>query len=226
MNRRELVALLTQNMDNLSLLQAVFNLLCAFVCTIIIFIVYYYTSKDTKPTAAFAKTILIVALSTCLVLMLVGSNLALSLGMVGALSIIRFRAAVKDSRDAAFVLYAIAAAMISALGVYTLAIAGTLFIGATAVIFSLFKIGARTYMLTVITSEKAGRQSVEEGIRKAAGKSYSVVAVSSKFSKEKGGSVFETIYEIGIKKGAAELCEHIMGIQGVESVNAISREDV
>ena len=225
MGRRGLVELLLQNMDSLTVLQAVYNLLAAFLCTVIIYVVYFFTSKDVKPTAAFAKTILIVTLSTCLVLMLVGSNLALSLGMVGALSVIRFRAAVKDSRDAAFIFYAIAAGMTSALGVYALAFVGTVFIGAAVVVFSLINVGSRSYLLTLKISEKTAREGVEEEIRKTAGRRYSVIAVSSKNNKENNGRVVETVYEIGIKKDAESLCERLLEKDGVVSVNAVLRED-
>ena len=225
MGRSNLIALLFQNMDNLSVLHAVSNLLIAFLCVIIIYAVYFFTSKDVKPTAAFAKTLLIVNLSTCLVIMLVGSNLSLSLGMVGALSVIRFRAAVKDSRDAAFVFYAIAAGMTAALGVYALSFIGTLFIGAAVIIFSLVRIGSRTYIFTLKTSEKAVRGEVEEEIRKTTGKRYSIIAISSKHNKENTGSLIETVYEIGLRTGAESLCERLLEKEGVESVNALLRED-
>ena len=223
MNRRDLIDLLFHNLDSLTVLQAVSNLLIAFLCTVIIYIVYLFSSKDVKPTAAFAKTILIVTLSTCLVIMLVGSNLALSLGMVGALSVIRFRAAVKDSRDAAFIFYAIAVGMTSALGVYALSFVGTLFIGTTVVLFSFFGIGSRTYIFTV--RSRLNSYSVEEEIKKTAGKRYTAIAISSKYNKDENSEVIETIYEIGMKKGVKELCERLLEKEGVESVSAILRED-
>jgi len=223
MNRHEIIALLFQNMETITVMQATVNLLVAFLCAVIIYTVYYFTSKDVKPTASFAKTILLVSLSTCLVLMLIGSNLALSLGMVGALSVIRFRAAVKDSRDAAFVFYAIAVGMTSALGVYSLAFIGTIFIGAAVIIFSFLNIGSRTYLLTVISDKYDPH--IEEEIRKAAGNRYAAIAVSSKFNHETNVNIIETVYEIGLKKGTVELCRCLSAIEGVRSVNTVLRED-
>ena len=223
MNRNELISLLFQNLESITVLQAVFNLVVAFLCTVIIYAVYVFTSKDVKPTAAFAKTILIVALSVTLVVMLIGSNLALSLGMVGALSIIRFRAAVKDSRDAAFIFYSITAGMASALGVYMFALMGTLFIGLTVIIFSLLNIGSRTYLFTVRTCIITA--AVEDEIRRTAGKRYSIVAMASKYDKVKNAASIETVYEIGLKEGAGMLCGRLLEKEGVESVNAVLRED-
>jgi uncharacterized membrane protein YhiD involved in acid resistance len=210
-------------METITVMQATVNLLVAFVCAVIIYTVYFFTSKDVKPTASFAKTILLVTLSTCLVLMLIGSNLALSLGMVGALSVIRFRAAVKDSRDAAFVFYAIAVGMTAALGVYSLAVMGTIFIGCAVIIFSFLNIGSRTYLLTVISD--AYDPLVEAEIKKAAGNRYAAIAMSIKQNNDTDNSSIETVYEIGLKKGTAELCQSLSTIESVRSVNAVLRED-
>ena len=223
MNRNELAALLFRNLEGITVLQAVYNLLAAFICAIIVYAIYFFTSKDTKPTAAFAKTILIITLSVTLLVMLIGSNLALSLGMVGALSIIRFRAAVKDSRDAAFIFYAIAVGMATALGVYIFALVGTMFIGATVIIFSFFDIGSRTYLITIRTN--AENSSIEEEIKKTVGRRYTLVAMTSKHDREKDISITETIYEIGLKKGAETLCGCLMEKDGVESVAAVLREE-
>jgi len=154
--------------------------------------------------------------------MLIGSNLALSLGMVGALSIIRFRAAVKDSRDASFIFYAIAVGMTSALGIYALSFAGALLIGAAIVIFSFFSIGSRTYILTIITN--SSNPLVEEEIKKTTRNRYDVIAMSSRYGDE-NTLVMETVYEIGIKKGASALYETLLQIDGVQAVNAVLRED-
>jgi hypothetical protein len=223
MNRQEIAALLFQNMETVTITQATINLLVSFICAVIIYTVYFFTSKDVKPTASFAKTILLVTLSTCLVLMLIGSNLALSLGMVGALSVIRFRAAVKDSRDAAFVFYAIAVGMTSALGVYTLAFIGTVFIGSTVILFSFLNIGTRTYLLTVISDTYDSR--IEEEIKKSAGKRYAAIASSLKHNHDTSSTSIETVYELGLKKGTGELCQCLSLIEGVRSVNAVLRED-
>jgi len=217
-------------METITLLQAVFNLLVALVCAIIIYTVYYFTSKDVKPSASFAKTLLIVTMATSLVIMLIGSNLALSLGMVGALSVIRFRAAVKDSRDAAFIFFAIAAGMTTALGVYSLSFAGTLFISAAIIVFSFINVGSRTYVITVRSSSI--NTDVEAEIRKVVGKRFSIVAVASKNiqtdinAAERKTQVVETVYELGLKNDAAELCRCLSSLDGVDSVNAVLREEV
>lgn len=223
MSRNELVALLFSNMETITLMQATTNLLVALICAVIVYAVYYYTSKDAAPTSDFAKTVLIVTLSVSLIVMLIGSNLALSLGMVGALSIIRFRAAVKDSRDAAFIFYAIAVAMASALGVYQFALLGAAFIGAAIIIFSFFKVGSRTYLITVRTN--AINPSVAKTFEKTLGRRYSVVTLSLKRGSSDDMAV-ETVYEAGLARGADALCEKLSQLDGVISVSAVLKEAV
>ena len=223
MNRNELIALLLHNLDNITVLQAAFNLLVSLACAVIVYAIYFFTSKDVKPAAAFAKTILIVTLSVTLLVMLIGSNLALSLGMVGALSIIRFRAAVKDSRDAAFIFYAIAVGMASAMGVYIFALVGALFIGSATIVFSLLNVGSRTYLITIRTRNPS--QLFDDDIMNIAGKRYSILAVASKYDSEKKTGITETVYEIGLKRGVDSLCDSLTKKDGVESVTAVLRED-
>lgn len=222
MNRQELISLLFSNLEAITLVQAVVNLLIALVCAVIVYTVYYLTSKDVKPTAAFAKTILIVTLSVALMVMLIGSNLALSLGMVGALSIIRFRAAVKDSRDAAFIFFAIAVGMTSAVGIYLFAILGSLFIGAAILLFSFIKIGAYTYLITV-KSEKPTSQVVNN-LKESVGRHYRIM--SSSIMKKDDCMIAETVYEVGIKGDVDSLCQSISKINEVISVTAVKREEI
>jgi hypothetical protein len=223
MSRDQLIELLYINLTDVTVIDAALNLLVAFVCTIVVTAVYFFTSKDVRPTMNFVKTLLITSLSTCLVIMLIGANLALSLGMVGALSVIRFRAAVKDSRDAAFIFYAIAVGMTCALGVYALAFVGTLFIGVAALIFSFMNIGATTYILTVVSA--AYSNDAEGVIKKTVGRRYRAIAMSLREGGGEGGDCVEVVYELGLKRGAAELCARLLEADGVKSVNAVLREE-
>ena len=252
MNRQELIALLFDNMNSVTVLQGTYNLLAAFFCAVIVYTVYHITSKEVRPTASFAVTILIVTLSTCLILMLIGSNLALSLGMVGALSIIRFRSAVKDTRDASFIFYTIAAGMTSALGIYALAFVGTLLIGVVIVLFSFLNIGSQTFILTIRSS--SFNPLVEEELIKITRNRYTMLAVSLKSvarenillqettsheahqatnqgttaqgTTSQEPTLIEIVYEISLKKGTALLYERLLQEDGVVSVNAVLREDV
>jgi uncharacterized membrane protein YhiD involved in acid resistance len=223
MGRDELVALFYRNLETVTVMQAASNMLTALLCTVFIYAVYFFTSKDVKPTAAFAKTILIVSLSVAMLVMMIGSNLALSLGMVGALSIIRFRAAVMDSWDAAFIFYAIAAGMASALGVHVFALTGTLFIAIAIIIFSFLDIGSRTYLFTVRT--EGINSLVEKEIRNATGRRFAILTIAAKHDTENDSISVETVYEIGLKKDADALCKKLLDKDGVISVTAVLREE-
>ena len=76
-------------------------------------------------------------LITTIVMMIIGTNLALSLGMVGSLSIIRFRTAIKEPRDIAFLFWSISAGIVTGAGLLPLAVLGSLFIGIFLVLFAM-----------------------------------------------------------------------------------------
>lgn len=101
----------------------------AIVCAIIITFIYKRTYTGVAYTKSFALSIILLALVTSLVIRTINSNLSLSLGMVGALSIVRFRTAVKDPIDTIFMFWAITVGIMSGAGLYLITILATLIIG-------------------------------------------------------------------------------------------------
>lgn len=120
----------------------VVNTALATVLGVVLALVYRHTHKGLSYSQAFTQTILLVAVIVAIVMMTIGNNLARAFALVGALSIIRFRTVVKDTRDTAFVFAALAVGMAAGTGNYLLAVVGTGFLVAIALVLYATNFGA------------------------------------------------------------------------------------
>ncbi len=114
------------------------NLIMALLCGLVISIFYRLSYRGPHYSASFVQALVILAMVTALVIMVIGNNLARAFGLVGAMSIIRFRTAVKDTQDIVFIFFSLAAGMAAGVGLKSLAFFGTFMIG--LIIFSLHRI--------------------------------------------------------------------------------------
>jgi uncharacterized membrane protein YhiD involved in acid resistance len=108
--------------------QVVANLLIALLCGLIISVSYRSTSDMLNYSPTFVRANVVLAMITALVIMVIGNNLARAFGLVGAMSIIRFRTAVKDIQDIVYIFFALAAGMAAGVGLKGIALIGTLII--------------------------------------------------------------------------------------------------
>jgi hypothetical protein len=115
--------------QSLTLERLLLALLVTFTVTLFIFYIYRRTFKGILYTRDFNVGLVLIGLVVTLVILPISSNLALSLGMVGALSIVRFRTAIKNPTDIVFTFWAIAVGIISGAGLYMIAIVGSPIIG-------------------------------------------------------------------------------------------------
>ena len=125
-----------ENVTSVTVLDMVLTLILAFAVGLFIFFIYKKCYAGVMYSASFGVTLIALCLITALLILAVTSNIVLSLGMVGALSIVRFRTAIKDPSDIAFLFWAIAAGIVLAAGFLPLAVIGSLFIGLILIIFS------------------------------------------------------------------------------------------
>ena len=114
--------------------QIVINLLFAFFLGLLISLVYKKTHKGLSYSQSFMVTNVFVTVIVCMVIMIIGNNLARAFALVGALSIIRFRTVVKDTKDTAFIFWSLASGMATGTGSYFLAIAGNILLSLIAYI--------------------------------------------------------------------------------------------
>jgi uncharacterized membrane protein YhiD involved in acid resistance len=117
--------------------QFIANIIMALICGLVISLIYRWTYRGPHYSATYIHSIVILSMVTALVIMVIGNNLARAFGLVGAMSIIRFRTAVKDTQDIVFIFYSLAAGMASGVGLKFIAFTGTVIIG--VVIFILHR---------------------------------------------------------------------------------------
>ena len=131
-----------ENVTSVSLLDMALALFLAFGLGMFIFFVYKKTFSGVMYSSGFGVTLIALTMITTLVILAVTSNVVLSLGMVGALSIVRFRTAIKEPLDIAFLFWAIAAGIVLAAGMIPLAVFGSAVIGAVLLLF----VNKKTYL--------------------------------------------------------------------------------
>ena len=124
-----------ENMASVSIFDMAIALLLAFGIGLFIFFVYKKTYQGVMYSSSFGTTLIALTMITTVVILAVTSNVVLSLGMVGALSIVRFRAAIKEPLDIAFLFWSIAVGIVLAAGIIPLAVIGSVIIGVILLVF-------------------------------------------------------------------------------------------
>ncbi|MBR5518483.1 MAG: DUF4956 domain-containing protein, partial [Clostridia bacterium] len=135
------------NINSFSTVDVLLALGLAFVLGLFIFLVYKKTYSGVMYSDSFGISLIAMSMITSLVIIAVTSNVVLSLGMVGALSIVRFRTAVKEPMDIAFLFWSIAVGIVLGAGFLPLAVIGSVIIGVIIVLFSTRKAGDTPYIL-------------------------------------------------------------------------------
>lgn len=135
-----------------TVLDVITNLIVALVCGIIIAMVYRFIYKGPSYSVTYVNSLVLLALVTSVVMLVIGNNLARAFGLVGAMSIIRFRTAVRDVQDIVFIFFSLAIGMASGVGLHIIALVGTITISIVAIILVTFNFGAprkREYLIQV-----------------------------------------------------------------------------
>ena len=203
-----------ENMSSISLLDSVIAMGMAFLLGMYIFFIYKQTYSGVMYSSGFGVSLIAMTLITTLLIMAVVSNVVLSLGMVGALSIVRFRTAIKEPTDLMFLFWSIATGIVLAAGLIPLAVFGNIFIGILLILFSR---GGKTdtpYILVVHCTgeqEKQVRDCIASGVRRMSLKSKSVT-----------GDRTELNYEIRLKEEETEFLNTLNKISGVSHVVLVS----
>ncbi|TCO69832.1 DUF4956 domain-containing protein [Marinisporobacter balticus] len=147
------------NFSDLSMINILIGLSITLLVSLFIFYIYKITFEGVVYSHSFNTSLVLLSLITSLVIMTISSNIVLSLGMVGALSIVRFRAAIKDPKDIVFMFWAIATGIASGAGIYTVSVGGSLFIGMVLIVMSSKKFQHSTYLL-IIKYEDRVKESI------------------------------------------------------------------
>ena len=148
------------------------NLLVALGCGLVIALVYRFTYRGASYSATFVNALVLLSLITAVVILVIGNNLARAFGLVGAMSIIRFRTAVRDVQDIVFIFFSLTMGMAAGVGLNSIAILGTLFICVTVILLNSVGFGraARLKHLLQISylSSVEGEAALQQVLRKYA----------------------------------------------------------
>ena len=125
-------------MFNITATDVIGNVLVAMLCGIFIALLYKYTYKGLNYSASFTISLIMLTMITAIVIMVIGNNLARAFGMVGAMSIIRFRTAVKDAADIMFIFFALSIGLAAGVKLYSVAVLGTLLVGVVYLVVTKF----------------------------------------------------------------------------------------
>ncbi len=199
----------------ITLADIILSLLVAFLSGLFILLIYRLTLRGVSRNRTFEVTLLLITPISAMIVLTITSNLALSLGMVGALSIIRFRTAIKDASDTAFMFWAVAAGITAGAHFYKITIIGCLFIGVAAfVTLKLSANGSRPYLLVV-------RADSDKAIDYTA-RLLSENNISHRLSSLVNNNEYtEVIYEIAVRKSHHKLVSALSNLPDVVSVSLV-----
>jgi uncharacterized membrane protein YhiD involved in acid resistance len=203
-----------ESVTEFSVIDTVIGLLFALVIGLFIFVIYKKTFTGVMYSTGFAMTLVGLSLVTTLVIMAVTSNVVLSLGMVGALSIVRFRAAIKEPMEIVFLFWSIAAGIVVGAGMIPLAVIGSLIIGIILVVFSNQKFSNTPYIVIVNCLDSKAEEAACEEIKKSADK----FIVKSKTVNDKG---IELTAEIRVKNDNTDFVNRVNELAGVTNATLV-----
>ncbi|MGB4205107.1 MAG: DUF4956 domain-containing protein [Bacteroidales bacterium] len=213
---------------SISTVEVIANVLVSLVCGIIIALIYKYTYKGLNYSASFTISLILLTMITTIVIMVIGNNLARAFGMVGAMSIIRFRTAVKDAADIMFIFFSLSIGLAAGVKLYSIAFIGTLVVGGVYILLSKFSFvlpRSREFLLqiTAFTGDLADNPFIEELKRYC--RKYKLVNVKTLGEME--NEIMEFSYYINLKNESMgkNLVGDIKRMQGVKSVNLFFDED-
>ena len=198
-----------------SVLDVAIAMLLSFGLGLFIFYVYKKTFSGVMYSASFGVSIMAMTLITTLIILAVTSNIILSLGMVGALSIVRFRTAVKEPLDIAFLFWAISAGIVVGAGLIPLAVIGSVFIGIILLVFVNRKSNDTPYIM-VLNLDNDQAESDCMALIKARTKKNLIKA------KTVSRNGIELTVEVRLLDMSAKLLNEILEINGVNNACLVS----
>ncbi len=204
-----------ESVTEFSVLDVLIGMAFALVLGLFIFAVYKKTFSGVMYSMGFGMSLIGLSLVTTLVIMAVTSNVVLSLGMVGALSIVRFRAAIKEPMEIVFLFWSLAVGIVIGAGMIPLAVIGSLIIGVILVIFANRKTSNTPYILIVNCEDENAEKRAAETIKASVGK----YLVKSKTVNKAG---IELTAEIKVKDGATDFVNRVNEIEGVTDATLVT----
>lgn len=199
------------------------RILASAAISVAIYLSYWFTHTGTAYSKKFNVSLVTLTILTGTVMTVIGNNLALSLGMVGALSIVRFRTAIKDSRDTTYIFWAIIVGICCGVGDYLVATVGTVTVFLVLLLFG--RVRNENRFLLIIRGSKSKEREIEGIVfqhfaGKALLRTKNTTANACEFIFEMSRKVYETTY-----KKEKNITEELYAVGGVEYVNIVAQSD-
>ncbi len=204
-----------ENVNSVSVLDMALAMLLAFGLGVFIFFIYMKTYAGVMYSTNFGVTLIALTMITTLVILAVTSNIVLSLGMVGALSIVRFRTAIKEPLDIAFLFWAIADGIVLAAGLIPLVVFGSVVIGIILLVFANLKDVTRPFIVVIECDGHSSERSAMHLLREYTSR----CAVKSKTARP---DQVELTVEVRLRNGDTDFVNELARLKGVNSAVLVS----
>ena len=204
-----------EEIASFSILDMVIALALAFAMGLFINFIYRKTFRGVMFSKTFGVALMALTMITTLVILAVTSNVVLSLGMVGALSIVRFRTAIKEPLDIAFLFWSIAVGIVLGAGLIPLAVFGSIVIGGMLLLFAKRRGADAPYLLVLRCRNEAAEQAAAAALAGQVKRS----TVKSKTVTDAG---IELTLEVALSSEATSFVNALNSIEGVESASLVS----
>lgn len=203
------------NITSVSILDMTLALVLAFGIGLFIFLVYSKTYSGVMYSSSFGVTLVALTMITTIVILAVTSNVVLSLGMVGALSIVRFRTAIKEPLDIAFLFWSIAVGIVLAAGMIPLAVIGSVIVGVILLLFVNRKSHCNPYIIVVSCDNHDSETKAMEFLKQQVGR----CVVKSKMAQK---GAIELNLEVRLKSENTDFINELSEMEGINSAVLVS----
>ena len=204
-----------ENVTSVSFTDMAIALALAFGLGVFIFFVYKKTYQGVMYSSSFGTTLIALTMITTVVILAVTSNVVLSLGMVGALSIVRFRTAIKEPLDIAFLFWSIAVGIVLAAGLIPLAVVGSIIIGVILLVFVNKKPHLNPYIVVLTCTDSAAEKAAMDYLKTKVKK---CVVKSKTVTKDQ----IELNLEIRLKEDNTDFVNELSSMEKVNSAVLVS----
>ncbi|MBK7937360.1 MAG: DUF4956 domain-containing protein [Lewinellaceae bacterium] len=200
------------------------NLLVALICGLILSVIYRVTYRGPSYSVTFVNSLVLLSIIASIVIMVIGNNIARAFGLVGAMSIIRFRTAIRDTMDLVFIFLSLALGMACGVGLNIVAITGTLMAGLVVIVLTFTHFGAprrRHFLLQIIHHAEEQRDMSQPLARFC--RSLKLVSLKNVGLDD----LTESNYHITLKdaRKTEEMVRELRQTRGVQQVNVFFDED-
>ncbi len=203
------------NVTAVSVLDMVLAMVLSFALVLFIFYIYKKTYAGVMYSSSFGVTLVALSMITTLVILAVTSNVVLSLGMVGALSIVRFRAAIKEPLDIAFLFWAIAVGIVLAAGMIPLAVIGSVIIGLIILVFANRKEHTNPFIVVLQCEDHASEQAAAAYL-----KNHTKRCVTRSKTVQRG--LIELNLDVRLQDDNTDFINEVSELEGVKSAVLVS----